>query len=142
MAKFRIQGGLDDFIRHRGITDPLIVAILRNHILCLLFMVLIASSFVEESYWGMWMCAGYAVMTFILYSWAKFFSLSSLQNFGIAFIQAVLFRFLLRIAILAVALYFCLVRWQADPMALLSGIAAGTLVPILTWVWERNGSKK
>lgn len=142
MAKFSIQGGFDDFFRRRGITDPLIVSILRNQVLVLLLMFLVASAFVEETLWGIWMCAGYTVMTYILYSWARFFSLSSLQNYGIAFLRAVLFRFLLRIAILAVALYFCLTQWQANPMALLSGVVAGSLIPILTWVWEKNGSKK
>ncbi len=138
MAKLNLQGGLDELIRRRGITHPLIVAVLRNHILILLFLLLAGSFFADETLWGMWLAAGFCVMTLILYSWARFFSRVSLEHYSTAFLSAVLIQFLLRLGALAAALYAALVLGQADPVALLSGVAAGSFVPILTWAWKKG----
>lgn len=138
MAKLGMHGGLDDLIRRRGITNHFIIAVLRNQVLFLLVILLGASAFAAETMWGVWMAAGFAVMTYILYSWARFFSRSPLQNYSTAFLRAVLFHFLLRLVVLAAALYACLVMGHADPLALLTGVATGTLPPILTWAWEKG----
>lgn len=138
MAKFGMTGGLDTLIRRLGITHPFIVAVLRNQILALLLILLVATSFVSETMWGIWMAAGFAVMTYILLSWARFFSRSPLQNYSIAFLRAVLIHFLLRLVVLAAALYACLIYGHANPLALLAGVATGTLPPILTWALEKG----
>ncbi len=138
MAKFGLQGGLDEFIRRRGVTQPLIVAVLRNHLLLLLVLILIGSFFSPDTLWGIWLAAGFGVMTVVLFSWARFFSRNPLTNFTTALLRAVLLQFLLRLVLLALALYACLVIGHADPLALLTGVAAGSLVPVLTWAFEKG----
>ncbi len=138
MAKIGLQGGLDDFIRRRGVTHPLIVAVLRNHLLLLLVLLLVGSFFAADTMWGIWLAAGFGIMTLILISWARFFSRNPLSNFTTALLSAVMFQFLLRLVLLALALYACLALGHADPLALLTGVAAGSLAPVLTWAMERG----
>ena len=138
MAKITMTGGLDDFLRKRGITHPLIVPILRNQILILLFLFFAATAFATESLTGIWFCSGFAVMTYILYSWANFFSHARLDNFGSAFFSAIIFRFTLRLLILAAGVYALLVLAKANPMLFLAGVAVGSFAPLLTWAVKRG----
>lgn len=138
MAKITMTGGLDDFLRKRGITHPLIVPILRNQILILLALFFAATAFATESMTGIWFCSGFAVMTYILYSWANFFSHSRLDNFGAAFFSAIILRFTLRLLVLAAGVYALLVVARANPMLFLAGVAVGSFAPLLTWAVKRG----
>lgn len=138
MAKIALTGGLDDFLRRRGITHPVIVPILRNQILILLALFFIATAFAAESLTGIWFCSGFAVMTYILYSWAKFFSLSRLDDFGSTFFRAVILRFTLRLFVLAAGIYALLIVAKANPMLFLAGVVVGTFAPLLTWALKRG----
>lgn len=138
MAKFRMSGGLDDFLRARGITHPMVVPVLRNQILILLVGLFVATSIVPETMLGIWGCAGFALSTYILYSWARFFSGSPLGAYSMALLRAVFLRFLPRLCVLAAALYVLLVPAKANPMALVAGVAVGTLAPVLTLAFERG----
>lgn len=138
MAKITMTGGLDDFLRKRGITHPLIVPILRNQILILLALFFAATAFATESMTGIWFCSGFAVMTYILYSWANFFSHSRLDNFGAAFFSAIILCFTLRLLVLAAGVYALLVVARANPMLFLAGVAVGSFAPLLTWAVKRG----
>lgn len=138
MAKIALTGGLDDFLRRHGITHPVIVPILRNQILILLALFFIATAFATESLTGIWFCSGFAVMTYILYSWAKFFSLSRLDDFGSTFFRAVILRFTLRLFVLAAGIYALLIVAKANPMLFLAGVVVGTFAPLLTWALKRG----
>lgn len=141
MPRFRLSGGLDDWIRRRGITHPLIVPVLRNQILLLLLALFVASGFAADSLWGMWFCTGFAIMSYVLWSWAGFFSGNPFHSYSSAFLRAVIFRFAFRLVLIAFVFYASFTWGKADPLALLAGIASGTLAPVLTTVWER-GSKR
>ena len=138
LAKIALTGGLDDFLRRRGITHPLIVPILRNQLLILLVLFFISSAFATESLTGIWFCSGFAVITYILYSWANFFSRSRLDNFGSAFFGAVIVRFTLRLFILGAGIYALLILAKANPMLFLAGVVVGTFAPLLTWAVKRG----
>ena len=116
MAKIALTGGLDDFLRRRGITHPLIVPILRNQLLILLVLFFISSAFATESLTGIWFCSGFAVITYILYSWANFFSRSRL----------------------GAGIYALLILAKANPMLFLAGVVVGTFAPLLTWAVKRG----
>ena len=138
MARFSLQGGLDGWIRGRGITHPLIVPILRNQLLILLVLFFAASAFATESLMGVWFCAGFAIITFVLYSWAQFFSKVNLGTYSNAFLRVVLLRFTLRLLVLAFAIYGLIVLAHASPMLLLAGVAVGTFAPLLTWALKKS----
>ncbi len=140
MAKFSMHGSLDGWLQKRGISNPLVVPVLRNQLVFLLLILFLSSAVATETLLGIWFTAGFAVMTYILYSWAQFFSHSPLESYSSAFLRAVLLRFFLRLIILAAALYACIALAQANPMAVLAGSVAGTLAPLLTLAWEK-GSK-
>lgn len=138
MARFSLQGGLDEWIRRRGITHPLIVPILRNQLLILLVLFFAASAFATESLMGVWFCAGFAIISFVLYSWAQFFSKVNLGTYTNAFLRVIMLRFVLRLFLLAVALYGLIVLAHANPMLLLAGVAVGTFAPLLTWALKKG----
>lgn len=138
MAKIAFTGGLDDLIRRRGISHPVIVPVLRNQILILLFVFFASTAFASECMAGIWFSAGFAMMTWILYSWASFFSHLRFDSFASAFLGAFVLRFLLRLLLLAAAVYALLVYAKADPMLLLAGVAVGSFAPLLTWAFKKG----
>ena len=138
MAASNLSGGLDGWLKRRGIGHPLILPVVRNQILLTLCIFFVGSAAaMVESMWGIWMGAGFAAMTFVVFSWARFFLKAPLGAYSTAFLRAVLFRFLLRLAILAFGLFAAVVWGKAPPLALLAGVAAGTFAPLLTLAWER-----
>ena len=138
MARIALTGGLDDFIRRRGITHPLIVPVLRNQILILLFVFFASTAFATECMAGIWFCAGFATITWVLWNWAGFFSHLHFDSFAAAFFGAFVLRFMLRLVLLAVAVYALLVHAKADPMLFLAGVAVGSFAPLLTWAFKRD----
>lgn len=137
MAKFSMSGGLDAWLERRGIKHPLIMPVIRNQILILLCAIFAGSAAGGETLWGIWFSVGFGLMTYILFSWARFFLRNPFGNFGMMVMRAVLLHFFLRLVLLAVALYAALVWGHAQPLPLLTGIAAGTMAPLLTVAWAR-----
>ena len=59
MAKFSMHGSLDGWIQKRGITNPLVVPVLRNQLVFLLLILFLSSAIATETLLGIWFTAGF-----------------------------------------------------------------------------------
>lgn len=124
---------LDGYLWHRHITHHLIRPVLRNQILisgaALLFGAVVYAAYP----WLFWCGAGMICMTWIFWSWARFFLKIDLGQYSPAFLRAILLGFGLRLIIIAILLYMALAWAHASAQAILIGMVAGAFLAILNY---------
>lgn len=124
---------LDGYLWHKDITHHIVRAALRNEILACGAALLLGAVFYVVSPWIFWFGIGILCMTWIFWSWAKFFSRLPLGNYSAAFFRAVLLRFGARLIIIAFFLYFALALCSAPVSAILAGLAAGSILVLASY---------
>lgn len=124
---------LDGFLWHKDISHPIIRPLLRNQILAAGAALLTGVACYRAFPWLFWFGAGILCMTWIFWSWARFFLRVNLGEYSAAFLRAILFRFGARLILLAIMLYMAL-AWAAAPApAILAGMVAGAILAIFSY---------
>lgn len=124
---------LDGFLWHRDISHPVIRPVLRNQILAAGAGLLTGVACYAAYPWVFWFGAGILCMTWIFWSWAKFFLRVDLSAYNAAFLRAVFIRFGARLLLIAFLLYAAL-AWAAAPgPAILAGMVAGAILAIFSY---------
>lgn len=121
---------LDGFLWHRNISHPVIRPVLRNQILATCAAILAGTALWAAFPWLFWFGAGLAIMTWIMWSWARFFGSVQLSEYSAAFLRAVLLQFGLRFLILAALFLFIFAVLHASIIALTAGLVAGGLLAL------------
>lgn len=129
----RICRSLDGYLWHRNIRHRLIRPMLRNMILASGLCVLAGGALWAVWPPVFWFASGLVCMTWIFWSWARFFLRASIAQYSAAFLRAVLLRFFGRLALMAFLLYLALAQAQAPPSAILAGLIAGALIALLSY---------
>lgn len=124
---------LDGYLWHRDITHHLIRPILRNQILASGAFLLAGAMLYAAFPWLFWFGSGLLAMTWIFWSWAKFFLKADLDAYSAAFLRAILLRFTLRLIIFAILLYGALAWAQAPGGAIVAGITAGAFLALASF---------
>lgn len=124
---------LDGYLWHRDIYNHLIRATLRNQILACGFLLLLGVALYAAFPWIFWFGAGMLCMTWIFWSWARFFLRANLAEYNAAFLKAILLRFFARLGLLAALLYLALAWAQAPASAILAGLIAGAFIALLSY---------
>lgn len=124
---------LDGFLWQRDITHHLVRPLLRNEILAAGACILAGAACYAAFPWLFWFGAGLAGMSWIFWSWARFFLRADLAAYNAAFLRAVLLRFGLRLIVLALLLYGALAWASASAPAILAGMIAGAFLGIISY---------
>ena len=96
---------LDGYLWHRNIYHHLAGPALRNQILASGACILAGAVCYAVIPALFWFGAGLLCMTWIFWSWARFFLNVNIAEYSAAFLRAILLRFGLRLIILALLLY-------------------------------------
>lgn len=75
-------------------------------------------------------------MTWIFWSWARFFLKNNLGEYSAAFLRAILFRFLGRLLLIALLLYLALAYAMASAPAILAGMITGAFLAIVSYALQ------
>ena len=132
---------LETLLWRQGISHPVILPLLRNEICVASFALLCSFVFLPFSSWPLSFGLGLFCMAWILWSWARFFFRVPIGEYSLAFLRAVLLRWLVRLLILAILLYYALIEFKASPGALLAGLASGVALALLSFSWYARTSK-
>lgn len=124
---------LDGYLWHRNITHHIIRPLLRNQILASGACILGGAACYAAFPWLFWFGAGLLCMTWIFWSWAKFFLKVDLGQYSAAFLRAIIIRFFLRLLILAFLLYLALAVCHAPASAILAGLVAGAVLGLISY---------
>ena len=124
---------LDGFLWHKDISHPIIRSALRNQILASGAFILGGAALYAAFPWLFWFGAGILCMTWIFWSWARFFIRFPIKEYNGAFLHAVLLRFGLRLVLLAFLLYLALAWCAAPASAILAGLIAGACVALASY---------
>lgn len=116
--------------------------VIRNQFLLLLCAFFVGSLLAEQTLWGIWFTVGFAIMTYVQFSWARFFLKAQANGYSTGLMGLVLLRFLLRLLVVAAVTYVALTWGQANPISLLTGIAVGTMAPLATLAWMRRSNNR
>lgn len=127
---------LDGFLWHKDISHPVIRPLLRNQILASGACLLLGAVVYVIWPWLFWFGAGLLCITWIFWSWARFFLRLPLGEYSGAFLKAVFLRFFGRLCILAVLLYFSLRICQAPASAILAGLVAGAILALANFALQ------
>lgn len=131
---------LDGLLWHGNINHSLIRPMLRNEILAFGACVIAGGILYAVLPWLFWFGMGIGCILWIFWSWAKFFLRFSADTARIA---SVLWRFALRLLILAILLYYALAELEAPPFAIMAGLVAGSLLGLgsYAWYWVKAGKR-
>lgn len=129
---------LDGFLWHKDITHPIIRPLLRNEILAAGGSIIAGAALYASFPWLFWFGAGLLGMTWIFWSWARFFLRYPLNEYTSAFLRSVLLNFGGRFIILAILLYFALAICAAPASAILAGFIAGAFVALISYAVNKN----
>lgn len=124
---------LDGYLWHRDITHHIVRPALRNQILASGAALLFGAFLYGAFPWLFWFGAGLLAITWIFWSWARFFLKTDISGYSSAFLRAVLLRFGLRFLFFAFLLYISLAWAQAPASAILAGMAAGAFLAIASY---------
>lgn len=124
---------LDGFLWQRDITHHLVRPALRNQILIGGASILAGAVCYAILPHIFWFGVGLMCITWIFWSWARFFLKVDLANYSAAFLRAILLRFALRLCLLALFVYFALAVCKAPAGALLTGMAAGSVIALCSY---------
>lgn len=121
---------LDGFLWRRDITHGMIRPLLRNQILAAGGCVLLGGACYFVFSGIFWFGMGLAAITWVFWSWAKFFLRVNIGEYSSAFLRAILLRFMGRLALIAFLLYVALAVCKASVGAILAGMVCGAVVAI------------
>ena len=127
---------LDGYLWHRDITHHLIRPVLRNQILASGAFILAGAAIYAAAPWLFWFGSGFCCITWIFWSWARFFLGANISDYSAAFLRAILLRFLLRLVILALLLYMAFAFCQAPASAIVAGMIGGSLLGLGTFAYN------
>lgn len=133
---------LDGYLWHRNIPDHLIRLTLRNQILACGFLLLCGVALYEAFPWLFWFGSGILCLTWIFWSWARFFVSINIGEYSAAFLRAILLRFFGRLILLALLLYLAMAWADAQATAILAGLIAGAFIALASYGYAYlTGSK-
>ena len=121
---------LDGFLWQRNISHRLIRPMLRNQILVTGASILAGGVCYFAFSQIFWAGVGLGIITWIFWSWARFFSQINLAEYNAALLRIVLFRFGGRLALLAFLLYVALAVFKAAAGAIIVGMVGGAVIAI------------
>lgn len=124
---------LDGFLWHRDISHPIIRPLLRNQILAAGTCILGGAVCLAIVPWLFWFGSGILCMTWIFWSWARFFLRMNWTEYSTAFLRAILLHFGLRLLLLAFLLYLALRFCSAPAPAILAGMICGAFLGLGTY---------
>lgn len=136
----RICEPLDGFLWKNNISHPVIRSVLRNEILAGGFFILAGAAIYIIIPWLFWFGSGLICMTWIFWSWARFFLKFPISAYSRAFLGAVIFRFGFRLIILAILLYIALAVCKAPGFAIVTGLIWGAALAIVTYAYALQKS--
>lgn len=125
---------LDGFLWYRDISHPIIRPLLRNQILASAACMLMGALCYAVLPWLFWAGTGLLCITWIFWSWARFFLRVNIGEYSAAFLRAILLRFGARLLLLAVLLYIALAWAKAPAPAILAGMICGAFLAIASYV--------
>ncbi len=125
---------LDGYLWHRNIYHHLVRPTLRNQILASGAFIIAGAACYAAFPALFWFGTGLVCMTWIFWSWARFFLNNNIGEFSATFLRAIILRFCLRLIILAVLLYLALAWCNAPAPAILAGMIFGGILAIASYV--------
>lgn len=127
---------LDGFLWHKNISHSIIRPVLRNLILVSGLCLLLGAAFYTIYPEAFWYACGLLCMSWIFWSWARLFLRISLQNYGAALLRMVFISFMLRLALLAILLYFAMTVFNASAIAIVAGMVTGGVISLAAFAWN------
>lgn len=127
---------LDGFLWHRDISHPIIRPLLRNEILAAGLAILLGAALYAVFPWFFWFACGLVCMTWIFWSWTRFFTRVPLDNFGLVLFKAVFAHFGLRLIVFSLLLYVALAIFNAPADAIIAGMLAAGALGLGTYAWH------
>ncbi len=124
---------LDGFLWRKTISHPVIRPVLRNQILASGAAILAGAACYAAFPWLFWFGAGLLCMTWIFWSWAKFFLRVNIGEYSAAFLRAILWRFTGRLVVAAMLLYMALAWGHASGPAILGGMTSGACLALASY---------
>lgn len=125
---------LDGFLWRKNIDHPVIRPVLRNEILACGSVIIAGAACYAAFPHIFWFGAGLFCMTWLFWSWARFFLKTPLGKYSPAFMRSIILRFGLRLIILAVLLYFALAQLKAPVGAILAGLVCGSVLALVSYM--------
>ena len=126
-----LQAALDAWLWRRGIREPAIRALLRRVAAGALLALAAGVVLLAVTPLLLWFGVGFLAMTWIFWSWARFFSRPG-GGLGPGALMGALVRWAFRMLVFALGLYGAL-RAGASPMALAAGVACGLGVGLVSY---------
>lgn len=123
---------LDGYLWHRNIPNYLIRPLLRNQILASGALILAGGACFFAFPSLFWAGIGLLAITWVFWSWTKFFLRANIRDYSSAFLRTVLLRFFGRLALFAFLLYVALAICKAPAGALLVGMVCGAAIAIIS----------
>lgn len=133
---------LDGYLWHRNISHHLIRPLLRNVILASGFFIIVGGALFVIEPWFFWFGCGMLAMTWIFWSWARFFLSMPAEQYKTAFFRALFLRFGLRLPVFALLLYVALAVCAAPVSAILAGLIGGSFLGLASYAWNMAGHPK
>ena len=130
---------LDGYLWHKNIYHHLVRPTLRNQILASGACILAGAALYAAFPGVFWFGAGLVCMTWIVWSWARFFLNTNIGEFSAAFLRSILLRFVLRLIILAMLLYLALAWCKAPAPAILAGMIGGAVLALASYAINMAG---
>lgn len=132
-----LRDALEAWLWRRGIREPAIRALLCNEAGATVLALAAGAVLLSVTPWILWFGAGLACMTWIFWSWARFFSPPG-GGARAGVLAGALVRWVLRLIVFALALWLAL-RIGASLLALAAGVAAGVAVGLVSYA---RGARK
>lgn len=123
---------LDAWLWRRGIRHGAVRVLLRNELLASGASLCAGSVLFPVSPWLLCFGAGLACMTWIFWSWARFFARAPLAGGTAPVLLGALARWAVRLALMAVGLALAL-KAGASPLALAAGVGVGVALGLVSY---------
>lgn len=129
----RICEPLDGFLWQRDISHHIIRPLLRNQILASGAALLAGVACYAAYPWIFWFGAGTLCMTWIFWSWARFFLRINIGEYSAAFLRAIFLQFGLRLILIAFLLFAAMAWAKAPAPAILAGMVCGAVLALISY---------
>lgn len=127
---------LDGFLWRKDISHPIIRPLIRNEIMACGLCMLAGAAVYAVFSWLFWFGAGICCMTWLFWSWARFFLRRPPQNYGPGSLMPVIMRFGLRMIVVAALLFLALAVFRAAAAAILAGLVTGAVLALVSYAWN------